>query len=111
MYSNNGVKGMVRAEDAGEAAEGTGYGKVWAMFREIAGRQAETDKQIRETDRIVKELSKNIGGLNNAFGKWAEELVPAKLWEKFNGIGYQFTRGGPMEFWEGGRTVAHTARK
>ncbi|MDR1637478.1 MAG: hypothetical protein LBR93_09075 [Treponema sp.] len=123
---------------AGETAEGLGYDKVWAMFREIAERQAETDKQIkelskeadrrqvetvlqmqetdrkmretdrrmRETDRIVKELSKNIGGLNNAFGKWAEELVSAKLWEKFNGIGYRFTHGGPMKFWERGRTVA-----
>jgi ferritin-like metal-binding protein YciE len=115
---------MVRAEDTGKAAEGAGYEKVWAMFQEIAERQVETDKQInelskaadrrqtetdkqmRETDRIVKELSKNIGGLNNVFGKWAEELVSAKLWEKFNGIGYRFTRGGPMKFWEGGRTVA-----
>jgi hypothetical protein len=108
---------MLRVGEAGEEAEGLGYEKVWAMFREIAERQTETDKQIKElskeadrrqveTDRLVKELSKNIGGLNNAFGKWAEELVSAKLWEKFNGIGYQFTRGGPMKFWEGGRTVA-----
>jgi hypothetical protein len=52
---------------------------------------------MRKTDRIVKELSKNIGGLNNAFGKWAEELVSAKLWEKFNGIGYRFPVG-PVRF-------------
>jgi hypothetical protein len=77
----------------------TGYEKVWLLFREIAERQA-------ETDRLIKELSKNIGGLNNAFGKWAEELVSAKLWEKFKGLGYQFTRGESKEFWEGGRTVA-----
>ena len=125
---------MAETGEAGTAAEGLDYGKVWAMFREVAERQAETARQMRETDRkmretdrkmqetdrrmqetdrkmqetdrIVRKLSKNIGGLNNAFGKWAEDLVSAKLWEKFNGIGYRFTRGGPMKFWEGGRTVA-----
>jgi hypothetical protein len=76
------------------------------LSKEADRRQAETDKQMKETDRLIKELSKNIGGLNNAFGKWAEELVSAKLWEKFKGLGYQFTRGESKEFWEGGRTVA-----
>ncbi|MDR0668740.1 MAG: hypothetical protein LBF95_01545, partial [Treponema sp.] len=85
---------MARAGKAVETAEGLGYEKVWAMFREIAERQAETalqmretDRKMQETDRIVKELSKNIGGLHNALGKWTEELVSAKLWEKFNEMG------------------------
>ncbi|MDR0668618.1 MAG: hypothetical protein LBF95_00930 [Treponema sp.] len=122
---------MTNTGETAETAEGLSYEKVWAMFREIAERQAETGKQIRElskeadrrqaetalqmretdrkmqeTDRIVKELSKNIGGLHNAFGKWTEELVSAKLWEKFNEMGYKFTHGGPRKFWEGSRTVA-----
>jgi hypothetical protein len=122
---------MGMAGEAGEAAEGTNYEKVWRMFREIAERQAETDRQMkefsreadrrqtetdkqmketdrkmRETDRLVKELSNNIGGLNNAFGKWVEGLVSAKLWEKFNAIGYDFNQGGPREYWEERRVVA-----
>ncbi|MDR0670367.1 MAG: hypothetical protein LBF95_09835, partial [Treponema sp.] len=75
-------------------------------MRETDRKMQETDRKMQETDRIVKELSKNIGGLHNAFGKWAEELVSAKLWEKFNEMGYKFTHGGPRKFWEGSRTVA-----
>jgi phenylalanyl-tRNA synthetase alpha subunit len=105
------------AAEAVEAAKDLNFEKVWTMFQEIARRQAETDKQIKElskesdqrqaeSDKLIKELSKNIGGLNNSFGRWAEEMVSAKLWEKFKALGYVFTRGGPMKFWENDRTVA-----
>jgi RecB family endonuclease NucS len=60
---------------------------------------------FQETDKQIGELSRNIGGLNNTFGKWAEEMVSAKLWEKFRAIGYTFTHCGPREFWEGDRMV------
>ena len=76
------------------------------MMAETDNKMQETSLQMRETDRIVKELSKKIGGLNNALGKWTEELVSAKLWEKFDAMGYAFTHGGPTKFWEEGRTVA-----
>jgi hypothetical protein len=33
-------------------------------------------------------------------------MVSTKLWEKFQTIGYTFTRGGPMKFWDQGRTIA-----
>jgi hypothetical protein len=108
---------MMTAAEAAEAAKGLTFEKVWAMFQETAQSQAETDKQIKEmsrkadlrreeTDRQIKELSKNIGGLNNSFGRWAEEMVSAKLWEKFRALGYTFTQGGPREFWENDRMVA-----
>ncbi|MDR1286483.1 MAG: hypothetical protein LBK08_02640, partial [Treponema sp.] len=85
---------------------GLTFEKVWAMFQETDKKFQETDKKIQETGKQIKELSKNIGGLNNAFGKWAEEMVSAKLWEKFRAIGYTFTHGGPHKFWEGGRVAA-----
>ncbi|MDR1105411.1 MAG: hypothetical protein LBL44_03545, partial [Treponema sp.] len=89
---------------------GLTFEKVWAMFQETDRQIKDTGKQIKdlsaETDKQIKELSKNIGGLNNAFGKWAEEMVSAKLWEKFRAIGYTFTHGGPHKFWEGGRVAA-----
>jgi hypothetical protein len=40
------LAGMARAEDTGKAAEGVGYAKVRAMFREIAGRQPEPILQV-----------------------------------------------------------------
>jgi septal ring factor EnvC (AmiA/AmiB activator) len=107
---------MMTAEEAAEAAKGLTFEKVWAMFLETAQRQAETDRQIKETDKQIKEmsreaelqraetnkqikeLSKNIGGLNNSFGRWAEEMVSAKLWEKFISLGYTFTQGGAEGF-------------
>jgi hypothetical protein len=54
---------------AAETARDLSFEKVWVMFQETA-------KQIRE-------LSKNIDGLNNTFGKWAEEMVSARLWGLF----------------------------
>ncbi|MDR2101912.1 MAG: hypothetical protein LBP43_05020 [Treponema sp.] len=101
---------MMTAEEAAEAAKGLTFEKVWMMFQEtdkqIRELSQEADQRQEETNKQIKELSKNIGGLNNAFGKWVEEMVSAKLWEKFKTMGYTFTRGGPMKFWEDGRTVA-----
>jgi hypothetical protein len=70
--------------------------------------QDETSQYIKqvqeETSQHVKELSKNIGGINNTLGRWAEEMISAKLWEKFTDR-YGFTQGGPHKYWEEGRTV------
>jgi hypothetical protein len=98
------------AEEAAAAAKGLTNEKVWAMFQETDQQMKElskeADRRQAETARQIKKLSKNIGGLNNSFGKWVEEMVSTKLWEKFRGLGYTFTEGGPHEFWKGGRTVA-----
>jgi hypothetical protein len=91
------------AEEAALATRGLTFEKVWEMFEETDRRIEESS---RKTDRAIRRLSKNIGGLNNSFGKWAEAMVSAKLWEKFKTLGYTFTHGGPHEFWEGERTVA-----
>jgi hypothetical protein len=69
-------------------------------------RQAELDQKFKETDRYIKKLSKNIGGINNSFGKWAESIFSAKLWEKFRDMGYTFTKGGPQKFFDGDVQVA-----
>jgi hypothetical protein len=101
---------MMTAAEAAEAARGLTFEKVWAMFQETDKKMEkmskETDLRRAETDKQIKELSKNIGGLNNSFGRWAEEMVSAKLWEKFKALGYTFTHGGPEKYWEGSRIVA-----
>ncbi|MDR3147571.1 MAG: hypothetical protein LBU00_04245, partial [Treponema sp.] len=100
---------MMTAEEAVAAAKGLSFEKVWAMFQETDKQIKETDKQIKEltqkTDRQIAEVSKNIGGLSNSFGKWAEEMISTKLWEKFKVLGYTFTHGGPHKYWEGDQTV------
>ncbi|MDR1375930.1 MAG: hypothetical protein LBJ22_00345 [Synergistaceae bacterium] len=69
------------------------------LFAETSRRQQETDRQIKETDRQMKEtdrkidkLSKNIGGLNNSFGALIENLISARLWEKFASYPYNLQR-------------------
>ena len=46
---------------------------VWAALRELTVKQAETDRQMQETDRMIKKLSQNIGGIENSNGAFAEE--------------------------------------
>jgi hypothetical protein len=79
------------AAEALEAAKGLTFEKVWAMFQ--------------ETDKQIKELSRNIGGLSSSLGKWAEEMISANLWQKFAALGYTFTHGGPEKYWEDNRIV------
>jgi hypothetical protein len=125
---------MMSAEEAAEAAKGLTFEKVWATIEKLAEKQEETSRNIdsmvkkselrqaetsrnidsmredtklwlAEMRRIVKRLSKNIGGVNNSLGKWVEKMVSARLWEKFNAVGYVFTKGGPCELIEDNRVL------
>lgn len=63
--------------------------EVWAILREVARSQKETDlkfketdlkfqeteRQFKETDRKLKELGKQIGGLGEKFGSFTEGLA------------------------------------
>jgi len=55
---------------------------VWALFREVAEAQKETDRKFQETDRKfqetdrqIKQMSKKIGDLGNRLGEFVEGLV------------------------------------
>ncbi|MDR3122165.1 MAG: hypothetical protein LBU16_00080 [Treponema sp.] len=106
-----------------EPAEPLTFEKVWAMFQETDKKFQETDrkfqetdkkfqesaketreiresfKEIREnfkeTDRAVKEASRIVGNLGNKLGIVVEHLVLANIKEKFNDLGYEFTKAGP----------------
>ena len=98
-------------EEAIEWGKTLSFEKVWAAFMENRKQFAETDRKIAElvaqsqvfrkeqaeTSRMIKELTKNVGGINHTLGKWSEEMVAAQLWEKFDVFGYEFTKGGPRE--------------
>jgi molecular chaperone GrpE (heat shock protein) len=57
---------------------------------------AETAAEIRrmnaETDKEIKDLSKNVGGINNSLGKWMEQMTAAQLWKKFDQFDFVFTK-------------------
>ncbi|EIC29292.1 MULTISPECIES: DUF3782 domain-containing protein [Methylomicrobium] len=48
---------------------------IWAILREVAESQKETDRKFQETDRKLKELGKQIGGLGEKFGSFTEGLA------------------------------------
>ena len=72
------------------------------LIQENAERQKETDRQMKETDRQMKETDRRMketdekfGKLSNRFGELAEHLVIPNIMEKFNALGFTFTRSGP----------------
>ena len=52
----------------------------------------ETALRLKETERLVKSNGEHIGGLHNSFGKLAEHLVAPNIKEKFNRLGFNFTK-------------------
>jgi hypothetical protein len=77
--------------------EGLTFEKVWAMFQDIAERQKETDRIVKEvaeehrkTERTVDRVSKQMGDLHNSFGELAEHLVAPGIVARFNELGFHF---------------------
>jgi len=82
------------------------FDKVWAALMENREQMKETDRRMKETDRQMKETDKKIGDLSNRFGELAEHLVLPGIMEKFNKIGFKFTRySGNTKF------IDHETRK
>jgi hypothetical protein len=50
---------------------------------------------MKETDRKIKALTDQMGGLHNSFGELAEHLVAPGIAEKFNALGYHFDSIAP----------------
>jgi hypothetical protein len=66
---------------------GLTFEQVWASIKELRESQ-------KETERLVKETSRQMGLLNNSFGELAEHLVAPGIMDKFNDLGFNFTRCG-----------------
>jgi len=69
---------------------------ILKMFAESAAKSEKEWKEIKEsqkeTDRIVKELSKNVNGIANSNGEMAEEMIYNALDREmtFSGIKFQY---------------------
>jgi hypothetical protein len=86
------------------------FEKVWAAMmetdREMKEMSREADRRHEETERIMKETAEamketkklvdrvtaNVGGLNRSLGELIEELIVARLWEKFDAYPYNLKR-------------------
>ena len=68
---------------AAKTANSPNAESFWAAMQELRESQ-------RETDRSIKALTKQMGGLHNSFGEMAEHLVAPGIVERFNNLGYHF---------------------
>ena len=94
-YKQDNEPGKVNEPgDVNQPQDPPTFEKVWLMFQKsdekwqeterflkeksleterlMKEKSRETDKRFKETDRLVRNLSKNIGGLNNTVGEVAE---------------------------------------
>ncbi|MDR1257551.1 MAG: hypothetical protein LBJ86_07385 [Spirochaetaceae bacterium] len=124
------------AEQAAEWGKSLSFEKVWAALmetdRQFKTMRAEADERSREADKrfaesaaqikamsaeaderhkklekLVKNLSKNIGGVSRSLGKSTEYMFNARMWEKFNELEYTFTKGAPnVKFLVNGQIIA-----
>jgi hypothetical protein len=77
--------------------------------RRRAEAQAEAERKSQELRAEIREVSKNVGGLNRSFGDLAEHLVAPGIAEKFNKLGHNFdaiSPGGKRIKDKGGNTLA-----
>ena len=87
--------------------EGMTFEKVWASIQEndrkltekfdrvavdMRRMRDEVSEQQKETARQMKETDRRLGDLGNRFGELAEHLVAPGIVDKFNALGFRFTR-------------------
>jgi hypothetical protein len=53
------------------------------------------NRRMQETDRQIRETNRQLGELGRKFGSTVEHLVAPNLVEKFNALGFNFTKYGP----------------
>ena len=124
MHRDMGVEAMDERtmEQALEAAKGMTFEKFWALLmedrrqmleREEAERKAREEREEAERkaqaerDELLAEMKRSVGKISNTIGEMTEAMFAAAIKEKFNEIGYQFTKTGHhTEFFEGKNAIA-----
>jgi hypothetical protein len=64
--------------------------EVWAQLKENAAQIAKTDAQMKKTDIRIAEMTKNISGISDSNGLFAEEFFFNTLSEKKEFAGIHF---------------------
>jgi len=80
-----------------QTANAPSFESVWAILQEVGEMQKENATEMeklresqKETERSIKALTSQMGGLHNKFGTMAEHLVGPGIVERFNSLGYHF---------------------
>jgi hypothetical protein len=81
------------------------FESVWAILDRVSKKQEELVASQKETDRIVKETSKQIGTINNRFGEIVEYMIAPNLKEKFWEMGLKFNIANPNTVFSEEKTV------
>jgi len=76
---------------------------VWAALQEVAERQRETDRMIKESAKEIaqqmketdRRLDEKLGKLGGRFGEMIEYMVMPNLVGKFRELGFEFTKAYP----------------
>jgi hypothetical protein len=80
-------------------AETLSFEKVWQMFQETDRNFLETaqllKQQAEKTDLMIQATNRSIDRLSSRQGELIEHIVLPNIKEKFNALGYVFTRAGP----------------
>ena len=61
-----------------------------ALMDEVSAKLREVAESQKETDRIVRRSSKQMGDLHRRFGELAEHLVVPGIKKRFNALGFNF---------------------
>ena len=79
--------------------EAPSFEMIRASLLDLAERQKETDRQLRENAERQKEradrLDRQLGKLGNRFGEMVEYMVMPNLVKKFRELGFGFTIASP----------------
>ena len=67
----------------------------------------ELTESLRETNKIVSDVTKNLGGIGNKLGQLTEALFSGELWKKFEKHGYEFnSQAQDKKFIMNGKVIA-----
>ena len=61
-------------------------------LKKLAASQKAWKARMKKTERLIKSVSANVGGLNRSMGELIETLIAARLWEKFKNYPYNLRR-------------------
>ncbi|MCL1836595.1 MAG: hypothetical protein FWG46_03510 [Treponema sp.] len=77
--------------EAVQSANSATFETVWALLKEVAENQKETDRIVRENAESQKETDRKISRLGSRIGELIEHFAASNLLEKFEELGYEFT--------------------
>ena len=97
---------MTKARALRKNRQDRSFNMIWAILRETSRSQKETERLMKEnserqkenakyqkeTDRQMKEYNKRFGDFTNRFGEVVEYMIAPNLLDKFNELGFAFTK-------------------